>query len=423
VGNSFWPSATGALTPEGMAADNRAVSQLADHAARLLIVAGFKFPSNNSGCGHAQGLCQVLTGAGSNGGGGNSATSTAASADTLIAQAVNPMGLEPLALYAGLKLGYINERLSFSSAGKVRSAEGNPYQVYKDLMGMTGSSPVASPNTDPAEMQAVVDELAVRRKSVNDLVREEIKNLSAQSVMSQADKDRLARHLEGIRDIETSMASQGMLIGCDASTLTEDEFKAVDRKERQNGMQEDISLLHMKLVAFAFACNLNRTASMQIGDGTDATVYDVPSNSRKWGFHFVSHRTQSDGSTGNDQTAAAAHAEIDALRMGTLKKGLDVFASYSSATGTLLDNAFVLWTNHISDGPSHSFSNLPVVIAGSGGGLLKQGEYIDVGGGGGGGGGFGGGGGGVTNDHLLNTLKTANGLPSDGTQAEMLAGS
>ena len=35
-----------------------------------------------------------------------------------------------------MKEGYINEKLSFSAAGQVRAAEGNPYNVYKKLMGV-----------------------------------------------------------------------------------------------------------------------------------------------------------------------------------------------------------------------------------------------------------------------------------------------
>jgi hypothetical protein len=414
VQNSFWPSAAGALSESTMS--GRAVEVLTPYASNLLMVKGIKFPGGLNGCGHAQGLCQVLTGAAHNGGGGNSATSTAASVDTVIAQAVNPSGLEPLAMYAGLKGGYINERISFSSAGQVRSAQGDPYEVYKDLMSLAGdlSAPSDQP-VDPVDMGAMVDEMALRKNSINDLVRDELNHLLSQSVLSQADRERLERHLDGIRDIETEVGGPAgpAIVGCSAEGVPEGDFQAYQGRARENGAQEAISLLHMRISAFAFACNLNRVATIQVGDGTDATVYDVPSNSRRWGFHYVSHRTQSDGATGNDQEAAAAHAEIDALRMETFKAGLDAFASYTSSTGTLLNNGFVVWTNCISDGPSHSFSNIPTIIAGTGGGLLKQGEYIEIG--------EGGFNGGVTNDRLLNTLKTAAGVDSSDMIEEMLA--
>jgi hypothetical protein len=135
--------------------------------------------------------------------------------------------------------------------------------------------------------------------------------------------------------------------------------------------QEKTALLHMEIVAFAFACNLNRTATLQIGDGTDHAIYNVPNNARGWKFHHISHRAQSDGNAGNDQQSVVAHSEIDGVRMATLSKGIAAFDAYG-----LLDSSFLMWTNHVSDGPSHSFSDLPFVIAGSAGGFLKTGQAI-----------------------------------------------
>jgi hypothetical protein len=156
-----------------------------------------------------------------------------------------------------------------------------------------------------------------------------------------------------------------------------------------NGMIEDVAKLHMELVALAFACNYNRVATMQWGDGTDHTVYDVASNKTlgNWNFHYISHRVQDDGKVGSNTTAENAHAEIDALRMKTLAHGIDEFKQRG-----LLDKSFMMWTNHIADGPSHSMSNVPVIIAGNGGGYLKQGQYLNVKSG---------------NGPLLNTLITA----------------
>jgi hypothetical protein len=86
--------------------------------------------------------------------------------------------------------------------------------------------------------------------------------------------------------------------------------------------------------------------------------------------------------------AAQAHAEIDVLRMQTLASGLDHF----KARG-LEDKSFVMWTNALSDCPSHSFRNVPHIIWGDGGGYLKQGAYVDAEN--------------VTNNRLLNTLISA----------------
>ena len=136
-------------------------------------------------------------------------------------------------------------------------------------------------------------------------------------------------------------------------------------------MIEDVVKLHMELVALAFACNYNRVATLQWGDGTDGTKYNVPSNaSLGWTFHQLSATASSRiGATGSNPTAEQAHAEVDKLRMQTLLHGLDQF----KARG-LQDKAMVVWTDHVADGPSHSVRNVPHIIWGNGGGYLKQGN-------------------------------------------------
>lgn len=436
VDDDFWPGA-GAITADSLS--GKAVSPLAPYASRLLIVRGINFPRGGGGCGHADGLCKALTGVVPTGG-GNNAMGAGPSIDTDIANALNAGGVPPLTMYAGVRAGYINERLSFTGAGQVRAPESNPYQVYRDLLGLapnatSGGTTSPSPmETPPQAMnpdtQAVVDELAARRNSVNDYVREELNNIKAQSVLSRSDRDRLDLHLSLIRDLETTMDSMGMiddaavlpvvgggpLSGCTTDGLNEADFDEFSggRAHTANGTQEQVSLLHMSLTAFAFACNLNRTATLQVGDGTDATVYDVPSNARGWRFHHISHRIENDGSVGNDQQAVDAHREIDVLRMETFKQGLDKFAEYTTASGTLFDNSIVMWLNHVADGPSHSQDNVPHIIVGSAGGYFKQGEIVELGGGG-----FGSG---VNNSDLHNTIKAAVGVASSGsTIAEIVA--
>lgn len=422
VGDAFWPAA-GPISAQSLS--GKALAALSDYSDKMLVVRGINFAGSGGGCGHADGLCKALTGSSASGN-QNNALATAPSVDTFIANALNPAGVPPLCLYAGLEGGYIDARLSFVAAGQLRAAEANPYQVYRDLIGLApGGGAPADPETPPVmdpETQAIVDELAVRRNSVNDYVRDELNSLRNLSVLSQADRERLDMHFDLVRDLEVTMDGMGMnpgapLMGCSSDALDAAAFEAYSdgRLHNSNGRQEEVSLLHMQLVAFAFACNLNRTATLQVGDGTDATVYDVPSNARGWGFHHISHRIQDDGAVGNDATAEQAHREIDVLRLETFKKGVDAFAAYSTATGTLIDNSILVWLPHVADGPSHSPNNVPHVIVGSAGGYFKQGEIIQMGNGG-----FGGG---TQNPLLLSTFREAVGAdPGGETISELRAG-
>ena len=388
VGKRFFPDTTGPLSAASLAAlEGKATSVLAPHAEQLLFVKNIDFPMvGPSNCGHSQGLCQSLTGAPA-AGGGASAYSTGISADMVIAQAVNEAATDPLTLYAGNRQnGYIAERISFKGAGpgQVRSADDNPYTLYSKLIGLTTNAGDAT--TAAADAAA---ELLSSRKSVNDLVRAELKQLLALPALSAADNRRLEQHFDSIRDVETKLDQLG--IACTQDGLATDQLEAYKSglAFRMDGMIEDVAKLHLELVSLAFACNFNRVATLQHGDGTDATRYAVPSNEGlNWPFHHISHRVQSDSAVGSNPTAEDAHAEIDVLRMQTLLHGLDHF----KARG-LLDKSVIMWTNHIADGPTHSFKNVPTIIAGNAGGYLKQGAYVDAGS--------------VTNNRLFNTLIAA----------------
>lgn len=407
VANKFYPGATGALSAASLGSD-KAVGALADHAANLLIVKGVNFnlagPTN---CGHAQGLAQALTGKTPNGG-GTGVTSGGPSVDWELAAKINPNKDEPLNLYAGnRKNGYIAERISFKAggAGQVRSAVDNPYTLYSKLTNLSpggGGAPNPNPNPNP-NPGGMADQLILRRKSVNDLVREELNSIRNRPELSAADKQNLDLHFESIRQIELTMdgmASDPAVVGEACSKEGIDAARLDALKSgfafTTNGMIEEVAKLHMQVVAVAFSCNFNRVAAMQWGDGTDQTRYSVPSNmGLNWPFHHLSHRVQSDAQSGNNPTAEAAHAEIDKLRMQTLKAGLDAFAVRG-----LQDKAVVMWTNHVADGPSHSMRNVPHIIWGSPGGYLKKGQFVDAGN--------------ATNNRVLATLVSALGVSTAG---------
>jgi hypothetical protein len=388
VGKSFFPSATGALTTSGLAGlTDTAVSALSAHAPNLTFLKNVNWVQGGPmSCGHAEGLCQTLTGA-APGSSGSTAYSSGPSADIVIAQAVNPAGTDPICLYSAAKNAYIADRISFRAggAGQVRSGDQNPYLLYSKLVGLTTTSSTGGTTTDP-----VAAELAATRKSVNDLVRGELTSLMNNSALSADDKARLQLHFQSIRDVEVTMGNMGLM--CSTSGLDTTTLSSYQKNFsfKTDGMIETVSLLHMQLVALAFACNYNRVATLQWGDGTDTTKYSVPSNQTlgMWTFHQISHRVQSDASTGTNPTAEQAHHEVDILRMQTLAKGLDAF----NARG-LAGSATVVFMTHISDGPSHSGRNVPHIIWGNGGGFLKTGQYIDAGN--------------VTNNKLHNTLITA----------------
>ncbi len=382
----FWPSSTGELS--GLLASGKAVDQLAEHGKNLLLVKGVDFPlTRTTGCGHAQGLSQALTGTLPTGSGGQ-ATAGGPSVDYVISRAVNPAGTEPLTLYAGnLNNGYIADRLSFDDKAAVRASVDNPYKLYQKLVGLaapagSGGSNTGSAETGSGAAPSLARELVRKRKSANDLVRRELSSLLQNRRLSVADKHRLQQHFDAIRDTEkdlmeigADMASAGCTLdGIDSAVYEALSSWSYNPTNVPRGGIENIVELHMRLVALAFACDFNRTGTLQWGDGTDHTVYEVPSNQAlgNWNLHYISHRTQSDSAVGGNDTAEAAHAEIDQLRMKTLANSLAHFAERG-----LANNTIVTWTNHVAEG-GHSMKNVPFILWGNGGGALKQGQYVDA---------------------------------------------
>ena len=375
----FWPASTGALSSV-LASGDKAVNELKDHAENLLIVKGVSYPKNKPQvCGHAEGLVQALTATAPKST-GSRATAAGPSVDVVISEAVNEAGTDPLTLYAGnINNGFIEERLSFDKSGNVRAAVDNPYRLYQELVTVAGSG---GGTGGTGGGSSVTDELLVRRQSANDQVLAELDSLRNNPKLSAADKARLDQHFEAIRAIEMTMMDPDtpvVIPGCTLDGVNTAGLEAVknyryDKNAQAAGGPETIVELHMQLVAVAFACNFNRTATLQWGDGTDGTMYDVPSNgSLNWGLHYISHRTASNAELGQNSTAEAAHAEIDVVRMKTLASGLNHFRDRG-----LADKSVVLWTNHVAEG-NHNMSNVPQIIWGNGGGYFKQGEYVEAG--------------------------------------------
>ena len=388
----FWPSATGALSAATMAgADaNKTTSELRDYAAKLTLVRGVNYPFGNPvGCGHSSGCNQTLTAAKMKGS-SNRSLPVSESADVRIAKTLTP-GREPLALYAGKKSGYLDDALSYREDGAVRAGENNPWNAYQRLVGLDALS-MSSPTT--------FNKLAARRKSVNDLLRGQIQSLTGRSDISQSDKARLDVHFSSIRDMEVAMTQTmgSMPLTTDPALAT--SLQSVNGTHTANDKMEDVVKLQLSLIAFAFASDRARAATMQVGGGNDHTQYRV-NGTLAPPYHYISHRVMSDGGSGTSiGNAVDLHHGIDRIHARFFKHFLDRMSAYQLPDGrTLLDDSVAVWLNSNANGPPHSVSNIPHVVAGSAGGFLKTGQYINAGG--------------VGNNKFLNTIITAAGAPTD----------
>ncbi len=377
VGNepeNFWPLSLGPITAATLG--NRAVSELAAYASKLLIVRGVRYSSTvNSGCEHSTGgnICLTATDPTS---GGNRSLATGESIDNRIARELTP-GVEPLTLYAGPKEGYIDEVLSYRGPRMLRAAEGNPYNAYQRLFGMT---PVPS---DPAAQKQ-----ALARKSVNDLVRTEMKALLARTDLSTSDRQRLDLHFSSIRDVEVAMSCT--LPGAQVTAM-----QNLSTRVRNNNVRDAVAKMQLDIIALAMSCGVTRVATLQIGDGNDGSTLTLEGATLPR-YHQISHRIFGDGSDGAPiPDALALHHKIDRWHGQLFKYLLDKLSAVTLGSGTLLDAGLSVWLNDLATG-QHTKTNLPYVMAGSANGYLRQGLYVDAGN--------------VTHNKLLNVFGAALGV-------------
>jgi hypothetical protein len=283
------------------------------------------------------------------------------SADWVIARALNVGGRDPLTFMAGPGSAYIAEALSWSAPMTRTPAERSPLNAYMRMMGLSGA---------PPEIQV---RIAQRRMSVNDLVRGQMSALLGRSDLGARDRTRLRTHFEAIRDTELRMT-------CDLDASTVASIEGITSPEG-NDVRPEVVRRFMDLTAFAFSCDINRVATIQVGEGNDQTQYEV-AGSRVPRFHWISHRIYSDGASGEPIPGALdLHHQIDRLQLQMYRYLLDRMDTYPSPYGgTLLDDSVAVWLNDLGNGPPHGGDNVPWLLAGSAGGFLRTGQYLDLGG-------------------------------------------
>ncbi len=87
------------------------------------------------------------------------------------------------------------------------------------------------------------------------------------------------------------------------------------------------------------------------------------------GHHTLSHH-------GGDETKKQKIARINQYHMTQFAYFLEKLKSIPEGDGTLLDNSMILYGCGISDGNRHNHNDLPVLMAGRGGGTVQTGRHV-----------------------------------------------
>jgi hypothetical protein len=121
------------------------------------------------------------------------------------------------------------------------------------------------------------------------------------------------------------------------------------------------------LMALAFQTDSTRIATYLVAH--DSSNRSYPALGVPEGHHDLSHH-------GNDEAKKEKLAKINRFHASQLAYFLEKLKSVREGDGTLLDNCMIVYGAGIGDGNVHNHDNLPILLAGHGGGTLRPGRHI-----------------------------------------------
>ena len=281
--------------------------------------------------------------------------------------------LAPPTTFKSLQLGVhvrdteVRARISYTASSQPVPPREDPKDVFSTLFGSAMTNPTPGGMTDPA-----LARLWAQRKSVFDSMGGETQRLMG--LVGSEDRTKLDAHLTAMRDVEqrlvgTPGSGTGTGTGstCSPPTLASADL-GVDDQYLQAGKNQ------MDLAAAALACDQTRILTFQWSYSESEHLFQflkVNNAAISGNHHAISHDFASSGTNFLAYNAIQTwYAEQVAYFLGKLD-------SYKEGDRTLLDNTIVLWATEIGESTQHDLTLMPYVLAGSAGGAISAGRYLD----------------------------------------------
>ena len=329
---------------------SRALKPLERHRKHFSVISGTRnFPELNYGggreFGHNSGLtwltCQrTITG------GGAADLKTHSSVDQVAAK---HLGRDTR--YPSLQLGNYSTTftvLSWSEDGTPLPTLNGPAALFQQVFSAKRPAEIAQFKNNAALNKSVLDLVTMSRR---DLERK----------LGRLDKEKLDQYLTSVRELEMSIARDEKWIDvppAKTSAKAPAPTAGLSKKEWTPAMYE--------LIALAFEADLTRVVALA-GDGPGSTYDFIPGVVEDW--HPISHHSQ-------NPAKLEQMAKINEWSMTEFGRFLDRLNGIQDAGGgSLLDNSLILAGDSMTDG-QHWGGNYPLVLAGHGGGRLKQGRHL-----------------------------------------------
>lgn len=280
------------------------------------------------------------------------------SLDHEIARQVNPDARAPLVLAPFSNVGaVVYHTLSYSAPLTPLLPSSDPMAIYSELIGV--SAPEA-------------EHRLRRRESVIDAVRDDLESYQRLD-MSRSDQQRIEAWLELLRNTENGLegaACDPGLAGLDADTVAD----ASQGETVAQAFTKRADLL-MQLMALTLACDLNRSLVLSF---PGFVVFDWDRIHHTYDHDGLAHRSGSSSVGACVEGVLDMLWEIDRWYAAKFTKLVTLLDELPEGDGSLLDNTGLVWLQEFSDGAAMNLNNMPIIIAGSCGGYLKQGVAVNV---------------------------------------------
>jgi hypothetical protein len=240
-----------------------------------------------------------------------------------------------------------SSNLSWRTPNSPMTKETDPRAVFDRLFGNGG----AAGHSEAMHRQ--------EQRSLLDFVSDDAHDL--QSRLSGSDRRKLDEYLYAVRDVERRVA--------DASKPTGDLHLpngSMRPNERPHDFARHVKLL-MDMMLLAFQTDSTRIITMVFANEGSNRSY--PEIGVKSAHHELSHH-------GGNKEKQEGIAKINLYHAGLLAHFLERMRDTREGGGSLLDHSMVLYGSGIGDGDRHNHDNLPILLAGRGGGTLKPGRHI-----------------------------------------------
>jgi len=241
--------------------------------------------------------------------------------------------------------------LSWRSDTTPMTPEPNPKHIFERLFG-AGSTEERKKGYAMRQQQ---------KRSILDFVMDDARSLEQQ--LGRNDQLKLDEYLTGVREIERRIEK--------AEKFGLPEDPGVPAPAGIPDSYEEHVRLMMDLLVLAFETDSTRVASFLLAhDGSNRSFKEIGVPD---GHHRISHHR-------NQEAELEKLAKIDYFYSRQFAYFLEELSKKKDADGnTLLHNSMVVWGGGLSDPDRHRHNNLPVIVAGHGGGELTRGVHTDLG--------------------------------------------